>query len=77
MLAQIFHSFSWYLEPLALIPQFVLMYRRQRYDSWVAAFTVMAGAEGVIQVSYQLPEQTDRTGNARSSDAKLGMFKVL
>jgi hypothetical protein len=26
---QIFHQFSWYLEPLALIPQFVLMYRKQ------------------------------------------------
>ncbi len=47
--AQIFHQFSWYLEPLALIPQFVLLAnRRGAYPRWVLAYLAMAGAEGLL-----------------------------
>uniref|UniRef100_A0A7S0WPI8 Uncharacterized protein n=1 Tax=Chlamydomonas leiostraca TaxID=1034604 RepID=A0A7S0WPI8_9CHLO len=49
MVVEIFHQFSWYLEPLVLVPQFALMYKRQKYDTWVAAFTALAAAESVSQ----------------------------
>lgn len=43
------HQFSNYLEAIVLIPQFVLLYRRQKYQPWVVAFVVLAGAEGVVK----------------------------
>ncbi|GIL52846.1 hypothetical protein Vafri_8612 [Volvox africanus] len=49
LIIEICHSFSVYLEVVALIPQFVLLYKRQIYENWVLAFTVLCGGERLLQ----------------------------
>ena len=43
--AQICHQCSWYLEPLVLIPQLLVMYRRKSYPFWVSLPCVTACSE--------------------------------
>ena len=38
-----------YLEVFALIPQFVLLYKRQVYELWVLLLTVLMGSERLLQ----------------------------
>lgn len=47
MIVEICRQFSWYLEPLVLIPQWLVMWRRKSYPFWVLAFAILAGLEGV------------------------------
>ncbi|KXZ54549.1 hypothetical protein GPECTOR_4g614 [Gonium pectorale] len=49
LIVEICHSFSVYLEVLALLPQFVLLYKRQIYENWVLVFTVFCGGERLLQ----------------------------
>lgn len=49
LIIEICHSFSVYLEVVALIPQFVLLYKRQVYENWVLAFTALCGSERLLQ----------------------------
>ncbi|EFJ52062.1 hypothetical protein VOLCADRAFT_116279 [Volvox carteri f. nagariensis] len=49
LIIEICHSFSVYLEVVALVPQFVLLYKRQIYEGWALAFTVLCGAERLLQ----------------------------
>ncbi|GFR49017.1 hypothetical protein Agub_g11038 [Astrephomene gubernaculifera] len=49
LIIEICHSFSIYLEVLALLPQFVLLYKRQVYENWVLVFTVLCGSERLLQ----------------------------
>ncbi len=49
LIIEICHSFSVYLEVVALVPQFVLMYKRQIYENWVLLFTVLCGGERLLQ----------------------------
>lgn len=37
MIVEICHQCSWFLEPLVLIPQFLVMVRRRSYGIWVGA----------------------------------------
>lgn len=32
-----------------LIPQFLIMFKRQKYDMWVLAFTLLAGSESLTR----------------------------
>jgi hypothetical protein len=45
LLMEILYAFSRYLEAIVLIPQFVLLYKRQKYELWVLVFTILLGAE--------------------------------
>jgi hypothetical protein len=54
LIIEILHTFSNYLEALVLIPQFVLLYRRKKYESWVLLVTVLLGAESVMRSMPQL-----------------------
>ena len=49
LIVEICHSFSIYLESVALIPQLMLMYKRVAYESWVLAFTLLMGGERLLQ----------------------------
>eukprot|EP00195_Chlamydomonas_chlamydogama_P017230 CAMPEP_0202902310 /NCGR_PEP_ID=MMETSP1392-20130828/16782_1 /ASSEMBLY_ACC=CAM_ASM_000868 /TAXON_ID=225041 /ORGANISM="Chlamydomonas chlamydogama, Strain SAG 11-48b" /LENGTH=155 /DNA_ID=CAMNT_0049589059 /DNA_START=320 /DNA_END=787 /DNA_ORIENTATION=- len=49
LIIEILHQFSFYLEAVALIPQFVLLYRRQKYESWVLLYTIFAGLEVLVR----------------------------
>ncbi|KAG2436088.1 hypothetical protein HYH02_011599 [Chlamydomonas schloesseri] len=49
LIIEICHSFSVYLEVVALIPQFVLLYKRQVYELWVLLLTVLMGSERLLQ----------------------------
>ncbi len=46
---EILHQFSFYLEVVVLVPQFVLMYRREKYEPWIMVYTFCAGAESVAR----------------------------
>ncbi|KAG2490680.1 hypothetical protein HYH03_010847 [Edaphochlamys debaryana] len=59
LVIEICHSFSVYLEVLALIPQMVLMYKREAYEGWVLAFTLLAGSERLLQTVAVLTDWTD------------------
>ena len=56
LIMEILHQFSHYLEVVVLVPQFVLMYRREKYESWVMVYTFCAGAESVVR---HLPTMLD------------------
>lgn len=49
LLVEVLHSFSWYMEALVMIPQFALLYKRQKYDTWMMALTLLLGAEGFVR----------------------------
>ncbi|GAX84852.1 hypothetical protein CEUSTIGMA_g12273.t1 [Chlamydomonas eustigma] len=49
LIIEILHQFSLYLESMALIPQFVLLYKRQKYELWVLLFTICMGAETLLR----------------------------
>lgn len=46
---EICHTSSEYLEAVVLIPQFVLMYKRKAYDTWLVMYVVLAGGEHMVQ----------------------------
>ena len=54
LVIEILHTFSKYLETVVLIPQFVLLYRRKKYETWVLLFTILLGAESVMRGMPQL-----------------------
>ncbi len=62
LIIEILHQFSYYLEAIVLIPQFVLLYKRQKYEAWVLLFTVVLGLEAF---THNLPRlmawQTQQT----------------
>lgn len=61
LLIEMCHSFSVYLEAVALIPQFVLMYKRQAYENWVFLLTIFMGAERFLQSVSVLTDWKEAT----------------
>jgi len=56
--SQICRQFSWYLEPLVLIPQFVVLYRRRTYPFWVSAAFIQAGGAWGRRHNYTASSST-------------------
>lgn len=48
LFVELMWSFSTYLEAVALVPQFILLYRRQKYDLGVAMYVVMLGGYRLV-----------------------------
>ncbi|KAG1671013.1 hypothetical protein FOA52_014257 [Chlamydomonas sp. UWO 241] len=48
LVVELSHAFSWYLEAIVLIPQFVLLWRRQKYARWVLGLVILLGTEGLL-----------------------------
>ncbi|KAJ9511505.1 hypothetical protein QJQ45_029833, partial [Haematococcus lacustris] len=47
-IVEIMHQFSWYLEALVLLPQFVLLWRKAKYDAWLPVLLALMGADSVV-----------------------------
>ncbi|KAJ9511373.1 hypothetical protein QJQ45_029805 [Haematococcus lacustris] len=47
-IVEIMHQFSWYLEALVLLPQFVLLWRKAKYDGWLPVLLALMGADCVV-----------------------------
>ena len=76
LIIEILHTFSRYLEALVLIPQFVLLYKRQKYEAWVLFFTVLLGAESLARsmpllLAWQTQQSEDPYGEIHACPSAL------
>ena len=53
-----------YLEAVVLIPQFALLYKREKYDTWVLFLVIFMGLEKVIHNAHY----TQNLGHAMKKD---------